>query len=217
MTRFWLIHHGYHASVGQALVGRQPGVLLNGRGHYEAEVIAGALSSRPFAAIYSSPLERAQQTAAPLAARKRLPIYIDEDLQEIDFGDWCGASLHDLSSDSRWHRWKVTRATARPPGGERMLNVQRRILRFLDILSHRHQGEEIALFGHGDVFRAALVHHLGMSLDLMQTIAFDPGAVALLELRAHSAALLRLCSNDSLAEEFGPVSIPWFEACPAAA
>jgi broad specificity phosphatase PhoE len=116
MTRFWLIHHGCHDSLGKALVGRQPGILLNGRGHYEAEVIAGALSSRPFAAIYSSPMERAQQTAAPLAARKRLPIYIDEDLQEIDFGDWCGASLQDLSADSRWHRWKVTRATARPPG-----------------------------------------------------------------------------------------------------
>jgi broad specificity phosphatase PhoE len=217
MTRFWLIRHGSHDWLGKALVGRQPGVLLNRQGQQEAAKVAEALSSRPIAALYMSPLERTQQTGAPLAARMHLPIGIEEELNEIDFGEWCGLTFDELSTDPRWRRWNEARAAARAPGGERMRDVQRRIVRFLEGQSHRHAGEEIAVVGHGDVIRAALAHYLGMSLDLIQTIGFEPGAVALLELRSHSAGLLCLCSNDSLAAEFGPNAVPWFEGCPVAA
>ena len=84
-----------------------------------------------------------------------------------------------------------------------MRAVERRIVRLMRRLAATHPGEELALFSHGDVIRAALAHHLGMSLDLLHAIEFGPGAVALVEVGARHAAVLHLCGNDALQSELG--------------
>jgi broad specificity phosphatase PhoE len=78
MATLYLIGHGAHDLLGRAMAGRIPGVHLNAEGKRQAERLAERLGEGSLRAIYSSPLERAQETAAPLAARLGLPVQTSE-------------------------------------------------------------------------------------------------------------------------------------------
>ena len=67
MTIFYLLRHGEHAVQGRIAAGRTPGIGLSERGRTEAAWAAERLANANIAAIYASPLERAQETVAPLA------------------------------------------------------------------------------------------------------------------------------------------------------
>ena len=90
MTIILLIRHGENDWVGKKLAGRLPGVHLNQNGLNQAQAVAATLHNLPIKAIYSSPLERAMETAQPLALVKKMEITICDNLSEINFGDWQG-------------------------------------------------------------------------------------------------------------------------------
>ncbi len=96
MTTFLLIRHGLCDPVGKAIAGRTPGIHLNDIGRAQALALANRLSGLPVAAIRSSPLERALETAQPLANAFGLQVVEDERLNEVDFGDWTGRTLTEL-------------------------------------------------------------------------------------------------------------------------
>src|SRR3546814_6877824 len=100
MTTIFLIRHAAHDLVGRAIVGRMPGVHLSRAGRQQAEKLAERLAQEPLAALYSSPLARARETAEPLARRLRLELQIAEDLDEIDYGEWTGRTLDELAGKS---------------------------------------------------------------------------------------------------------------------
>lgn len=181
MTRIWLIRHGSHDWLSRVLVGRTRGVHLNELGREEASRVARALAERSIAAIYSSPRERAMETAAPLATIHDLVTEEAADLDEIDFGEWCGLSFEELAKDDRWRQWNTSRGSAEAPGGETMVAVRDRALRFIERAAAMHDGEEIALFSHGDVIRGALTYFLNQPLDSLLAIDFPPAAMAMVE------------------------------------
>jgi broad specificity phosphatase PhoE len=198
MTLVWLIRHGSHSLLGRELVGRKPGVFLNAAGEEEAAALATAFSTRPLAAIFSGPLERAMQTAAPMARNCKLALATEEALQEIDFGDWTGAEFTALEVDARWQHWNGHRGDATCPGGESMEEVRLRIASFIDSLESRFPFQEVALFGHGDVFRAALAHYQGIPLDRLLSIDFPPGSAALLELTGGAGRVIKVIRQNVL-------------------
>jgi broad specificity phosphatase PhoE len=201
MIRFWLIRHGAHDWLGRTLVGRQTGISLNKQGKEEAQLIARALARRPLSMVCSSPMQRALETAEPLADALELRISIRSELDEIDFGEWTGRTFAELDTDSRWREWNAHRASAACPAGESMRGVQKRILDFMGTLAQAHEGTEIALVSHGDVLRAALAHHLHVALDRMQTIPFEPGAVALIEFGGNSDSSVQIHSDPASLSE----------------
>src|SRR5436305_11011237 len=93
MATFFLIRHGANDLLDRAIAGRLPGVHLNAHGRQQAERLAERLAQEPIRRIYSSPLERARETAQPLADRLGLEMRIAPELNEIDFGDWAGQAL----------------------------------------------------------------------------------------------------------------------------
>ena len=101
MTTFALIRHASHGLVGHTIVGRMPGVPLSSDGRDEAAALARRLEGSPIQALYSSPLERARATAAPIADRLCLEVQIAEELNEIDFGQWTNRALADLREHRR--------------------------------------------------------------------------------------------------------------------
>jgi broad specificity phosphatase PhoE len=101
MTTFFLIRHGNNDFVGKTLVGRTSGVHLNEEGRRQAENLARRLAGEPIRRIYSSPLERATETAAPLAKQLGLKVQISEAITEIEFGDWTNQHIADLESTDR--------------------------------------------------------------------------------------------------------------------
>ena len=102
MTTFALIRHGTHSLVGHTLVGRAPGVRLSPEGVRETEALAERLQGSSIGAVYSSPLERARVTAAPLAARLCLEVGIADELNEVDYGEWTNRTLADLHELAGW-------------------------------------------------------------------------------------------------------------------
>ena len=179
-TNFLFIRHGAHDYLGRAIAGDKPGVHLNQRGRAEAEHLVEKLSLVPLDAIYSGPLERVRETAAPLCAARNLPLQIANEFTEIGLGGWTDRSFAELANEPHWADYNSFRSSTTAPGGELMLEVQARVVRKLTELRSQHQF--VAIFTHGDVIRTAFAHFLGVHLDLFQRIEVDPGSLSLVEL-----------------------------------
>src|SRR5205085_3158162 len=109
MTTFLLVRHGSIDALGKRIVGRRPGVHLNANGKTEASQLAEALAACDFAAIYSSPLERAQQTASQIACKKGMAFTVDAGLHEIDYGEWTGKTFAELRNVPAWSNYNSQR------------------------------------------------------------------------------------------------------------
>jgi probable phosphoglycerate mutase len=184
MTTFLLIRHAATAWIGHGLAGHTPGVGLNDQGLAEAQRLPLRLKQTSIRAIYSSPLQRALETAQPLAQHLGLPVQERAGLTEIRFGAWSGGRIDDLQLDANWARFNSVRSLTRAPGGELMLEVQTRMADELDELGRLHDGQTVALFSHADVIRSALLLCLGAPLDLFYRLEISPASVSILRLGA---------------------------------
>jgi probable phosphomutase (TIGR03848 family) len=190
MTTFALIRHASHALLGQRIVGRLPGVQLGPDGVREAGALSGRLEGWPVQALYSSPLERARATAAPIADRLGLEAQIADELNEIDYGEWTNRTLAELGELPEWRRFNDFRSGSRIPGGESMIDVQARILRLIERLCSVHPEQTLALVSHGDVIKATLAYYLGVPLDLFQRIELSPASLSVLRVEPHGPEVL---------------------------
>jgi broad specificity phosphatase PhoE len=191
VTVFHLVRHG-ERELGRVLAGRMPGVGLTGRGRAEIAAIAERLAKEPVAAIYSSPLQRTRESAEIVAARLNLPIEFRDDVIELDFSEWTGATFDSIRADPRWEAWRLQRSVARIPGGETMREVQRRIVEALLDIHERHSGQIVVVVSHGDVIRAALLFALGMPLDAYGRIEIGQGSISTLRIDAGGIRILAL-------------------------
>jgi probable phosphoglycerate mutase len=190
MTTFALIRHASHALLGHTIVGRMSGVQLSSSGLREAEALARRLEGGPIQALYSSPLERAHATAAPIAGRLRLEVQVADELNEIDYGEWTNRALADLRDLPEWRRFNLCRSGSRIPDGESMIEVQDRMLRLIERLCAAHPEQTVALVSHGDVIKAILAYYLGVPLDLFQRIELSPASLSILRVEPHGPKVL---------------------------
>ena len=177
-TLILLVRHGQTPTTGTVLPGRAPGLHLSERGRAQADAVAERLSGLPMHAIYSSPLERARETAEPSAARAGLTISEDAGLLECDFGDWTGAALAGLTGLPEWQTVQHNPSAFRFPNGEGFSGMQARIVGTLDALRAAHPGAVVVCFSHADPIKAAVAHALGTHLDLFQRIMISPASVS---------------------------------------
>jgi broad specificity phosphatase PhoE len=150
MTSLYLIRHG---ETPWNVEGRYQGQMdpeLTARGREQARVAAEELQKIGFAAIYSSDLARAHQTAQALADVTGLPIQKDARLREIHQGEWQGVLYTDICT--RWPeeiaRWKRKPWSNSPPGGESIEVLQARLFAAIDEITARYPNERIAVFTH---------------------------------------------------------------------
>lgn len=182
MTLFHLIRHGEHALLGRVLAGRMPGVGLSERGRAEARWLAARFAGEGIGALYASPMQRTRETAEIIAAALDLPVGTREDVIELDFGEWTGATFDQVRSDPRWPLWSSHRSIATLPGGESMRAVQERVVAALFDLHAAHPAQVVAVVSHGDVIRAALLFALGMPLDFYSRIEVAPASISTIRL-----------------------------------
>lgn len=178
MTTFLLIRHAAHLLGGGTIAGRSEGVHLSPLGHEQAAAMAERVAKLPVRAIYSSPIDRARETAAFLGERLALPVRISDPLAELDFGRWTRQKLDDLRPQPAFQKWNAFRSGSRMPGGESMLEVQSRILGEMLRLRETHTGDCIALVSHGDVIKSAVAYWLGVPLDLFMRIEIGLASVS---------------------------------------
>lgn len=195
-TRILLIRHGVNDYVKKGLLaGRTPGVSLNKDGQAQAAAVAERLAGETIAAVYSSPLERCQETAAPLAARLSLELRTLEGVKETDCGDWTGQALDELRKQEAWTQVQIFPSGFRFPNGESMLEIQTRIVAALDALQKQHAEQTIAVFSHSDPIKLAVAFYMGMPLDLFQRLEISPASITELDFSPLRVRLVRM--NDA--------------------
>jgi probable phosphoglycerate mutase len=128
-------------------------------------------------AIYSSPLERARETAAPISRALRVPVRIERGLLECDFGSWTGQSLRRLYKKPEWNAVQRTPSSFRFPDGESFVEMQSRMVGALDVIRRRHAGKTVVCVSHADPIKAAVAHAMGTPLDLFQRIVISTCSV----------------------------------------
>ena len=183
-TLLLLVRHGQTPTTGAVLPGRAPGLHLSDRGRAQAERVAERLAGLPVDAIYSSPLERARETAEPAAASTGLGVHLNAGLIECDFGEWTGAALAELSGLPQWQSVQHIPSSFRFPGGEGFQEMQARIVGALEAMRSAHAGGVVVCFSHADPIKAALAHALGTHLDLFQRIVVSPGSISVISYAA---------------------------------
>lgn len=152
MTSLVLIRHGETDWNQEKRWQGQIDVPLNAAGLLQAEQIALTLKDIPLHAIYSSDLQRAVQTATPLALQKGLPVQVDPRLREIHQGDWQGLHIDEIRSryKTEFEQRKKNPLLVAPPGGETAMQVRQRVLAALqDILRFNPPDSRIAIVSHG--------------------------------------------------------------------
>ena len=206
MTTFLFIRHAMCDPVGRAIAGRASGVHLNEEGRNQAQALAERLAPIPLRAVYSSPLERAMETAACVARRHRLRVRPAPGLNEIEFGAWTGRTLAELQAVAEWRQFNACRSGTRIPGGETMAEVLARGLLELERLwvLHPDEGEVVALVSHGDVLRVLLTRIMGTGIDLLDRVEVSPASVTVVRYRDSGQRVLLLNSTEGSLEAVAP-------------
>ncbi len=168
-TELWLIRHGESTGNRDGLLQGQADLPLSPFGHEQSRRLADRLATTRFAALYSSDLSRARETALYLAQRWNLPIQSDSRLREIHVGDWSGLPNHVIAErfPAEWLRWMDRDPTIKRGGGESYADAQLRVTIALSQLARNHPGERLAVVMHGGVMRAYIASLLALDLRLI--------------------------------------------------
>lgn len=195
MPLLLLIRHGENEYVKTGkMAGRLPGVHLNEKGQKQAQALGEALKDVPIKAIYSSPLERAVETAMPIANARKLEVQIEADLLESDIGKWQGKSYKVLRLIKVWNIVEHAPSRFRFPEGESFPEMQTRVVSALEriIQKHKRPNEIVAVVFHADPIKLAVSHFLGLPLDHFQRLGCDTGSVTVLNVGEMGATLIKL-------------------------
>ena len=179
-TLVLLVRHGATPTTGRVMPGRAPGLHLSEAGQAQAAAVAERLATLKLDAIYTSPLERARETAAPTAAATGLTPIEEPGLLEADVGEWTGKTLGSLARLKEWSGVHGSPSTFRFPGGESLAELQARVVAVLDRVHAAHPGGMVACFSHSDPIRLGLVFALGAPLDAFGRVVVDTGSISAL-------------------------------------
>jgi len=195
MPLLLLIRHGENDYVKTGkMAGRLPGVHLNEKGQKQAQALAEALRSVPIKAVYSSPLERAMETATPIASVRKLQIIRESNLMETDIGKWQGKSWKALRLTKVWKIVQNSPSRFRFPEGESFPETQTRIAGALEQMIKRQSKPQdiIVVVFHADPIKLAVSYFLGLPLDHFQRLSCDTGSLTALQVNEMGANLMKL-------------------------
>jgi len=204
-TLFLLVRHGLTPTTGKVLPGRAAGLHLAEEGQAQASAAAERIAALSHVdAVYASPLERARETAAPIAKAKGLRVRIDKGLLECDFGQWTGEELKKLMKLPEWGTVIRAPSTFRFPGGESFNEMQVRIVSAIDRLRAAHKGGVVVCVSHADPIKAAVAHAMGTHIDLFQRIVISPCSVTAIAYSPGGPVVLTVNSTGGSLAELRP-------------
>lgn len=188
MTQILLVRHGEVA--GNA--GDKPTFVgwndlpLNANGQRQAQAVADYLQAEKIAAIYTSDLQRAQNTAERIAEKHELPVRIDADLREVNYGAWEGLGEADLLREysAQWTARQNDPWNMAAVEGESYCQMWNRFLPRWNQIVENHAGETAVLVAHNGLIRMLLCHLLGAPFENFKRIHVSNGGVSRLEIDA---------------------------------
>jgi probable phosphoglycerate mutase len=195
MPLLLLIRHGENDFVKTGkLPGQSAGIHLNERGQKQAQALGEALTHVPIKAVYSSPLERALETAEPIATSHKLTIQQEPGLMDAHVGKWQGKSIRALRLTNAWKIVQHSPSRFQFPDGESFMDLQTRIVNTLESIVRKHKNPKdiVAVIFHADPIKLAVSHFLGLPLDHFQRLSCDTGSLTALFVGTMGANLIKL-------------------------
>ena len=192
-----LVRHGLTPTTGVKLPGRASGLHLSDEGRKQAENAAERIAKiDKVVAIYSSPLERARETAGIIAKARHQAVRIERGLLELNIGKFTGMALKDAHKTDEWKAIQQHPSGFHFPGGESFTEMQTRITSAIDRIVARHAGHIVVAVSHADPIKAAVAHALGTPLDLFQRIMIGTASISAIAYSPSGAAVLTVNSMD---------------------
>lgn len=181
-TSLWLIRHGEPVAEKPNICCVAPDAGLSPAGISQMERVAAYLKAEPLAAIYCSPLKRALESARILASATACSLEVVPDLREIDFGEFAGLTLDEMSRrDPQFHRqWMNGPTSVKFPNGEDFRDMRARVLKAVDSIRRERSGQTSVIVSHAGVNRVLIAHALGMPGQTLFRLGQDYAAVNLL-------------------------------------
>ncbi len=196
MTVLFLIRHAANDFVKEGkLAGWLPDVHINEEGRQQAEQLAARLEKVKLDAIYSSPLERAIETAEYLARPRELEIQVCPGLGELHLGAWEGHKIEELAKSDDWRKFQIYPSGSRPPNGETGREMQMRAVSEIEAICNAHPEGIVAVVSHSDPIKAIVAHYSGMHLDLFQRLVVSPASATVFLIGPWGPRLVRF--NDA--------------------
>ncbi len=165
---------------------------LSELGHQQAELLGSRLSAVKLHAVFSSPLQRAHDTAHAIASRHGLAVHEDADLTEMDHGQWCGLLKSEVEHKFAplLKRWYEHPATVDMPGGESLAQVQQRATVAVQGIVKAWPGGTVAVCTHDVVLKVVVAQVLGLDLDLFWSLRLDNASLSIVEYTDRGAVLI---------------------------
>lgn len=158
-----------------------------------AEAVAAGYGGLDWTAIYSSPSQRARNTAAPLAARAKREVIIEDGLREISYGQWEGLSHEDARANypDEYAYWSHDTASRATPQGETAFAVAARAASTLEQIRSRHEDGRVLIVSHKATIRILVCSLLGLDVRLFRDRISQPvAAVTRFDIKKKSGPLL---------------------------
>jgi alpha-ribazole phosphatase len=164
MTQLCLVRHGQTDWNLERRYQGQSDTPLNENGRAQAKALADQLKGQTFAAIYSSDLMRARETAKTIASEIGLPVQVEPRLREINQGEWEGVLVEEIKARyaGLWSQRTIDPASIRPPGGETVAEVAERVYAALDDIARRYPYENVLVVSHGLSIATAICRARGI-------------------------------------------------------
>ena len=200
MAKLILVRHGESVWNSERRIQGSLDPELSPRGRRQTDLLVSHL--RPHltpgvAAIVTSPLRRAAQTADQIAAAYRIPAVREPDLREMSLGRWEGKTVAEIQAayPGCYERWLEDPLEFPAPGGEDLRAFERRVVAALERMRGAHPGADLILVSHGGVIKALLCFALGLDVRYLFRLKQDNTAVNQIELDGRVRRVLLL--NDT--------------------
>ena len=198
-TRFHFIRHGQTQWNKQGIYQGWTDIPLSEEGKKQARCLRKRFENEKLKldAVYSSPLQRAMQTAEAMAKAKGLTVIADDHFKEINFGEWEGHTVAQLSEK---HGKAYTDFFENPfihpfPGEGSFDAVIKRSVEGFELLLKKHEGANVAIVSHGGLLRVLIMTLMGMDYTFYRKTWLSNTSVTVIDVKENGIKLL-LTLND---------------------
>ena len=218
-TRLYLVRHGATQLSAENRFSGAVGVDLSDEGRHQAARLGDRLDDQGIAAIYTSPLSRALETARIIAGACRLEPILRDGLREISHGSWEGLTRHEVETrfPDDYAAWEEDPFTFAPPGAESGLAVLARALPVVREIVTAHTGQSVLVVSHKATIRLLLCSLLGIEArGYRDRLDQSPACLNVLDFKDPVRARLMLFNDTSHYAErprdVRPNLSPWWDS-----
>jgi alpha-ribazole phosphatase len=182
-TRLYLARHGQTVGFEKMTANGYTDIDITETGVIQMQTLAERLRLVELQAIFSTGLKRTEKGAKIIGQYHTVPVITKPELKEINFGDWEGMPLTEIEKacpgelDKRYGNL----AEYRPPAGENMMDVSKRVLKCLKEILKQEAGKNILIVAHGGVNRVIICDALGLPVNSLFNIHQDYGCLNIID------------------------------------